>query len=249
MDPRSDGHFEIIRQWLNDCDSHHECNAKSSSFLPKRLIEVGPKGSRTTRLVDSSDLTQEDRRYAALSYVWGPKPHFCTVSDDTKGRENRRSLTQHGLRIEDSDLPATLYDAVVTTRALGVPYLWIDAVCIIQEGPDADFVTESMTMMDVYGSAYCVLTASRAKGQKDGFLGPRPAREVVIIHQNGRLPVYVCEMVDDFGEHVLQGHLNTRGWTLQERALARRSIFFTEKQTYFECGHGIRCETMTKMHK
>ena len=38
-------------------------------------------------------------------------------------------------------------------------------------------------------------------------------------------------------------------WVLQERALARRTIYFAENQTYFECGRGIQCESMTNMHK
>jgi hypothetical protein len=61
--------------------------------------------------------------------------------------------------------------------------------------------------------------------------------------------VYVCESIDNFKEHVLDGALNRRGWVLQEHALARRTVFFTTHQTYFECGRGVRCETMTKMSK
>jgi hypothetical protein len=43
--------------------------------------------------------------------------------------------------------------------------------------------------------------------------------------------------------------LNKRGWVLQERALARRTIYFTARQTYWECGCGVRCETLTRLHK
>jgi hypothetical protein len=57
----------------------------------------------------------------------------------------------------------------------------------------------------------------------------------------------VCEMIDDFNGDVVQGAMNKRGWVLQERALARRTIYFTESQTYFECGNGIRCETLGKL--
>jgi hypothetical protein len=48
---------------------------------------------------------------------------------------------------------------------------------------------------------------------------------------------------------VLGGELHSRGWVLQEHALARRTLFFTEHQTYFECGNGVRCETSTKLSK
>jgi len=43
--------------------------------------------------------------------------------------------------------------------------------------------------------------------------------------------------------------MNKRGWVLQERALACRTIYFTAQQTYWECGGGVRCETLTKMSK
>lgn len=59
----------------------------------------------------------------------------------------------------------------------------------------------------------------------------------------------MCENVDDFDAHALRGYLNSRKWVLQEHALARRTIFFTEHQTYWECGAGVRCETGTKMRK
>jgi hypothetical protein len=55
--------------------------------------------------------------------------------------------------------------------------------------------------------------------------------------------------MNDFKTHVLEGRLNKRRWVLQERALAHRTIFFTDRQTYWECGEGVKCETLTKMDK
>jgi hypothetical protein len=65
----------------------------------------------------------------------------------------------------------------------------------------------------------------------------------------GDVTYYVCEAIDDFHCDVDQSELNKRGWVLQERALSRRTVYFTEKQSYWECGGGVRCETMTKMKK
>jgi hypothetical protein len=59
--------------------------------------------------------------------------------------------------------------------------------------------------------------------------------------------VYVDAVVDDFEKDVRNAPLNQRGWVFQERALARRTIHFARNQTYWECGEGIRCETLTKM--
>lgn len=104
-------------------------------------------------------------------------------------------------------------------------------------------------MEAVFSSAYCVIAASRATGTSDGFLKSRPDREFVRFERGSEDPVYICDVIDDFNHDVIRGILNKRGWVLQERALARRTIFFAEKQTYWECGEGVRCETLTKMRK
>lgn len=151
--------------------------------------------------------------------------------------------------INMDDLPATFGDAVRVTRALGLLYLWIDSLCIIQ-GPDGDFNQEARRMQQVYSGAYCVLAASRSPGHYAGFLEARKEKYSISLQQAGEsAPFYLCESIDDFNRHVLEGPLNQRGWVLQEHALARRTVYFTDYQTYFECGDGVHCETMTKLTK
>lgn len=267
----SETHFEIIRQWLASCDSNHKglCipfpGNGATVALPTRLLDVGDTDSPTIRLVETKELPVAEAGtdghfspYIALSHPWGPKPHFCTYPDDPDNPLAPHSLTQHKKSINISDLPATFYDAVLAVRALGRRYLWIDSLCILQ-GPRGDFKNEAKKMETVFSSAYCVLAASCASSQQDGFLHVLPGgeaqrakrdRDVVTIQPPGRsTAVYVCEMIDRFDEHVLRSSLSRRAWVLQERALARRTVFFTERQTYFECGHGVRCETMTHMTK
>jgi hypothetical protein len=104
-------------------------------------------------------------------------------------------------------------------------------------------------MEDVYSEAYCVLAATSAHGQHDGFLKHREERKYITIRKDPLPPIHICEFKDNFQQHVLDSNLNKRGWVLQERVLARRTIYFTDKQTYWECGSGVRCETMSKMQK
>jgi hypothetical protein len=66
---------------------------------------------------------------------------------------------------------------------------------------------------------------------------------------NGDNIIYVSTVVNDFVGDVLQAPLTAAGGHFQERALARRTIFFADNQTYFECGEGIRCETLTKLQR
>lgn len=146
-------------------------------------------------------------------------------------------------------LPDTFKHAVQVTRALGLPYLWIDSICIIQ-GQGGDFDQEAKRMEQVYRGAYCVIASSRAAGHYAGFLKPRETRDIVTFCQkDGDAPFFICDHIDDFNAHVLKGGLSQRGWVLQEHALARRTIYFTDHQMYFECGGGVRCETMMTMNK
>ena len=246
-------HLRLIRGWLDDCDNKHfepvckppedtKLATNTSIRLPTRLIHVGSDGDHDVKLQDMHGQTGNIGDWIALSYRWGDSPPFSTT---------RLNLTRHIKGMALSALPCTFQDAIKVTRALGKEYLWIDSICIIQ-GEDGDFSSESKRMEDVYSGAYCVLAASCATDQRSGFLQPRAKREHVALNcekDGSSDTIYICSTIEDFRGHVLQGALHRRGWVLQEHALARRTVFFTEHQTYWQCGHGVRCETMVKMKK
>jgi len=102
----------------------------------------------------------------ALSHPWGSGPHFYT---------DESNIDQHKAAIEMHVLPATFQDAVRVTRELGLRYVWIDAIFIVR-GPSGDYVKETRHMEEIFSSAYCVLAATRAHSQLDGFLQPRTER-------------------------------------------------------------------------
>ncbi|KAI0976452.1 hypothetical protein F4678DRAFT_225952 [Xylaria arbuscula] len=247
--PETDLFFSLLNLWLRYCDDNHKgCEPPKPITLPTRLIDVGTIESPQLRLLETRDEALEGQRYIALSHPWGDlkdHPPFRTLRKDPSGQGSE--LAEFKKMIPLDKLPDTFRDAVVTARALNTRYLWIDSLCIIQ-GEDGDFNDEAKRMEDVFSCAYCVLAASRAKGQHDGFLQPIKPREYITFPGDGVNPFYVCENIDDFSGDVLEGSLNTRGWVLQERALARRTIFFTERQAYFECGKGVRCQSLTTMH-
>jgi hypothetical protein len=240
-----------MRAWLADCDENHRdpvckpnvnladstLTIEDTSRTPTRLIDVGSENGRFVKL----KLTQEAEclQWIALSYRWGDRPHFSTT---------RANIEDHIQGMKLIELPEVFQDAISMTRGLGLRYLWIDAVCIIQ-GEDGDFATESKKMEDVYSGAYCVLAASYSNSLR--LFYTRKNRSCVPLgsDEDHTGTIYACEMIDNFKDHVLDGPLSSRGWVFQEHALARRTIFFTEHQTYWECGHGVRCETMAKMKK
>lgn len=161
----------------------------------------------------------------------------------------RKNIGERMTSIDYSKLPKSFQDAVDVTRELGVRYLWIDSICIIQDDPD-DWKKESSLMEDVFSSAYCTISARVTGG--DGFLGDvsrNRSRRFARLEPDKYAPIFICQQIDDFQRDVEDAPLSRRGWVFQERILSRRTIYFTDSQVYWECGVCIRCETLTRMQK
>lgn len=253
--PASGAQIKLLSKWIEDCDSGHKCSTKSNpgTFqLPSRLLDLGPVGSDENILQLDCSTTRLDNRYVALSHRWGdPKVHtrFCLLHD------NLDFYKKKGIILDK--LPQTFKDAVKVTRALKIRYLWIDSLCIIQEDGE-DWKAECQRMEMVFSCAYLTIAATSASGSTDGFLKPRPldGPNTRVAHfftsdKNGTddSKFYVCNAIDNFKRDVEEAELSKRGWVYQERALSRRTIHFTDTQVYWECGKGIRCETLTKLFK
>jgi len=147
-------------------------------------------------------------------------------------------------------LPKTFQDAITVTRSLGKRYLWIDSLCIIQyEDGLKDWEKESGRIGSVFGNAYCTITATSAKDSTVGFLERNVRSDFFKIEESRYRSLYLSSVINYYGQDVEKGALNERAWVLQERALSRRTIHFTQNQAYFECGDGVRYKTLTRMRK
>ncbi|CAN9136397.1 unnamed protein product [Alternaria alternata] len=231
--PKTSDFFALLKEWIRVCDlDHNLCQHDDEALtMPTRLIEVGDH----IRLVETA--TIKPCRYVALSHCWGPlqkHQRFCTY---------KQNITQRKAGIAFDALPRTFRDAVTVTQGLSVRYIWIDSLCIIQDDEN-DWQSEASKMEQVFSAAYCTIGASAAKSSLQGFLTERIPRSVVKVPVDVSKAMYACLSIDDFHNDVELSPLNSRGWVLQERALSRRTIFFTSTQVYWECGAGIHCETL-----
>jgi hypothetical protein len=243
----------LLRFWLRQCDEEHaECKqaqAKLVTTLPTRLLYVGNPGDREyepdrVRLIRAREATT--RQYVALSHCWGQLPKeeqkkFCTTPDNIRRRLQGFSI---------SELPKTFQDAVTVTRELDVPYLWIDSLCIIQyEDGGKDWQRESRRMESVFSQAYCTIAATGAADSNAGFLEHDIRTSHVYVRDVSGNEFYVSNDIDDFDEDVGKAKLNTRAWVMQEAVLSRRTIHFSARQMYWECGEGVICENLTRLRR
>ena len=66
-----------------------------------------------------------------------------------------------------SEMPRAFQDVVTVTRKLGLRYLWIDSLCIIQD-PSGDWPTEAPKMGEYHGAAFISISADPADGDVSG---------------------------------------------------------------------------------
>ncbi|KAK1501081.1 HET domain-containing protein [Colletotrichum abscissum] len=244
--PTVDSISDQVGKWLRDCDREHvqlRC-CVGERCLPTRVLDVGIDDKQTyIKLYEARDACG---KYAALSYMWGQgKDHFRTTM---------ASLEEHKEGIITATMPQTFQDAVTMTRKLGIRYLWIDALCIVQDDI-ADWSREASTMGDVYSNAYIVFSVLKSSDNGVGFLGPPetpPYASCTSTAAGMTATLYVCAIPRTQAcylsseDYVWDEPLSKRGWTLQERWLAPRLVHFGSQQMSFECNAYFLCQDGTK---
>jgi hypothetical protein len=272
----SEATTKMILAWLQRCDdvkSHRDCKKQTyehdsdntsedsddSSYInknirstrlyqsgvpPARLIDVDCGEENKVKICSSRDVGEE--RYVALSHCWGrlePKTK-AKFSITTKNL----SLRHQGFTIDPE--AKTFLDAVTLTRRLGIKYLWIDALCIIQDDAE-DWAREAPRMEHIFSGAYCTIAVTSAADTLEGFLKQydhQSSRYIQLEYRPGKR-MFVCDDVEDFDLHVIRSGLNNRAWVLQERILSRRTVHFSKSHIYWECGDYILCDTFTKLER
>ncbi|KAJ9621601.1 hypothetical protein H2203_007088 [Taxawa tesnikishii (nom. ined.)] len=138
-----------------------------------------------------------------------------------------------------NELPETFRDAIQITRALGIRYLWIDALCIVQ-GDKEDWTREAAAMAAVYGSSRVTISALDSEDSMKGLfltkqktvwgVGPLPH-----CTDAAGFDAYVRSAQRTLDSVVERAPLNQRGWALQERIVAPRVLHFSKQQVFWEC--------------
>ncbi|XXH05361.1 hypothetical protein Hte_011787 [Hypoxylon texense] len=226
--PNSSISFNRLRGWLDECHlGHPKCKAFRTEYMPKRVLEIkeGPEHP-IVRLRTNPPLAL----YATLSYCWGGDQHSKTTT---------ARLDQYESEILFGTLPKTIQDAVIVTLGVGLRYLWVDAICIVQD--DADDKQEQISKMHlVYRGAYFTIAAANAPTSYAGFLQPReryqPTRVSARMDDNVFTEVLLSP---EYSGLVTSDYLFLRGWTFQETHLSTRIAVYGPREMVFCCLEGV----------
>lgn len=251
--------IELAKRWLHVCRTQHG----SACEIPAHdaTTAVPDSTPRDLLVIDVQELKlcalPKKEQYIALSYCW---PYGAETTFLTTKAVYKDLLKPGGLEERLSSLTAVVRDAISFVREFGQRYLWVDALCIIQD--DLEYKMSQIQQMDlVYGAALMTIICADSQERPQprdprivqlqpaheifpgiGLTGYRPGSRIClqITGKVGNLTLAVPLAAVDVS--VSYSRWNTRAWTFQEYALARRKLYFTDLQLYFQCSCAVFAE-------
>ncbi|KAK0670012.1 heterokaryon incompatibility protein-domain-containing protein [Cercophora samala] len=221
----------LFRQWKLDCDRFHQ-HCKPSNTVPSALACIRPAWlvDVTRQCLVPAGLTDS---YVCLSYVWGGSEQFTTL------RDNLERLQQHNA-LSFVPLAKTITHAMAVAGMAGEKYLWVDALCIVQDDEEQKH-QDVQNMSGIYANASFTIIARSGTHANSGLRGlfgisePRKTQQRVW-HLGASSAVINTDYRDwkeEEDEVALQspgghpgpgGSWETRGWTFQEELFSRRQL-------------------------
>jgi hypothetical protein len=227
-DVDSEAFFRLVDSWIKNCSlEHFKCQKYNNYELPTRVVDVGIDGEEPFLFI--ADGCQG--RWVTLSYCWGDVHPIITEVETLPARCKRLLF---------KDLPILFRDAITITRRLGYRYLWIDALCIIQDSHD-DWLIESAKMGDIYKFSAITIAAeasedctvgifkSSNEDRKANFTTIRAYSTVKRVQGS----LHCGYNPNQF--YASEGPLSHRAWTLQETHLSCRVLRFASTQVWWQC--------------
>lgn len=196
--------FQLAKSWLHGCENNHSCSATFTSLTgPYR-----PPAAFRCIDVDSMCIAQPPAacRYLTLSYIWGAGRKFVAL------QENIHALSQPGGLVSVLDrLSRTIRDALDVTRRLGEKYIWIDSLCIVQDGGE-EKAAALRDMGLVYSQSLLMICAADDRCLADGLRGVRVPRQVKQ-YTREMAPGFTLAAQFDYEAFLEPSIYNSRGWT------------------------------------
>jgi hypothetical protein len=224
----------IVQKWLKSCNElHPKCLlSRESHWLPTRLLDLQGVETKDHISLVLPDKTWTNEIYATLSHCWGGVTTLKLTAATL-------ATFQSGIAIKQ--LPKTFIQAIKVALFLGVRYIWIDALTIIQDSRD-DWEKEASLMGDVYRHAFINIGATASTDSHGGLFFER---DPAFLHP----PTYTMNHIDyliidrdQWDASIEEAPLLQRGWVTQERLLCSRMLHFAKDPLFWECRTSAGCE-------
>ena len=221
--------MSLPKQWLLKCEQTHVGRCPHSEGTPGRKTEFMP-----AFVIDTENHcvieTPSGCRYVALSYVWGAGKMLKHIST------NSISLQIPGA-LQLAQIPQTVKDSMTLVKDMGERYLWVDALCIVQDSPVMQ--QKQIAKMDqIYAKALFTIVAANGDNAEAGLPGVGlTSREQVqeILHlADGDLYTLIHD-ISEQGNVIRKSPWAQRAWTFQELLCSGRCLVFTAFQVYWKC--------------
>ncbi|KAK0613219.1 heterokaryon incompatibility protein-domain-containing protein [Immersiella caudata] len=253
-DTASEDSFAQAQDWIRAClEKHALCGNDEPFPLPTRVLDLGDTEDEPDK-VKLLESTGRSERYIALSHSWGGERPLITTTEN---------IEEHKTGISFDSLPLTFQDAARIARRLGIRYIWIDSLCIIQDSP-ADWQLEASRMSSVYRNSWLTVSAIASTSPSSGCFRQGTATvarapdddddplavlfpEASKLRKDLRLALRLATAHPDFGpfynpEKDALFPLLGRAWAYQERLLAPRVLHFGPYELFWECMQDLDCE-------
>lgn len=219
--------WDHVKNWITSCKQNaHFDQADVDSTPVERTMQS------QLRVIDVDAACIVDlppaAAYVALSYQWGMDQKLKLKVD------NEELLCKPDYLSSPQGQPSrTIVDAMVATKRLNYRYLWVDALCIVQDS--LEDLNRNVGVMDqIYRNAEITVVAAAGQNAEHGLpgvSGARTERQIITTIKG----ITVSNMLEAAAGAITFSRWNTRGWTYQERLLSRRLLAFTASQVYYHC--------------
>jgi hypothetical protein len=197
---------------------------------PTRLLQLSnDDGQPMVKLVHTAGINVENLPYVTLSHCWGQTLQARLTTD---------LVDDHTLGISWKHLTSTFQDAIVISLKLGMYYIWIDALCIIQDDEE-DWSREAVRTTGVYLNSYLNISADASCDGAGGLFrwrNPIACQSFIVPHWKG--DSQRCASIfytDRWFRDIQSSPLSKRAWTVQEMFLAPRVLHFAAEVVHWEC--------------
>jgi len=183
----------MARFWLKQCLEHHvQCSKTTSDsqsdsnapkpndfeeFAPTRLVQILPRGLRLH--ITSSGVGEISTSDSCRPYQYATLSHRWPLNSDQISQLTTSNIERWQREIDQGPgFSQSFKDAITVCRHLDIEYIWIDSLCIIQQGDGGqDWQREAGNMGSIYKWGVCNIAATSVadgeEGISRGFFRPR----------------------------------------------------------------------------